>query len=225
MTNEQTTKSGHIGINHKEVVDLYVGRHELNYYDRKENKMEEPKAWGYRLIAKHFGCSTQNIRRHIKSEEKHYLDENGEPVKLHDVFPTPFSEPTVARVETQTTAVKAEKETKELKREPKTEEPEESEDKDSFADLDTEVREYLEEAEFPEDKLEQVTNYLEDIFIKGIAPVFMGESKFGEDFGKVKTAIITVAFPKLRKNANNDKFDEAVAESMDRFEYDYPPEE
>jgi hypothetical protein len=53
-------KSGHIGIDHDEVVALHGGT----------DKRCEGEPWGYRKIASELGCSTQNARRHCLAEAR-----------------------------------------------------------------------------------------------------------------------------------------------------------
>lgn len=53
-------KSGHIGIDHDEVVALHNGT----------DKRCEGELWGYRKIANELGCSTQNARRHCLAEAR-----------------------------------------------------------------------------------------------------------------------------------------------------------
>lgn len=91
--------SGHIGIDHNEVIDLYVGRHPLNSVGSNGEQLDKPEPWGYRRISRHYGCTSQNVRRHIQSEQKKYPGPNGEPLNLRVVFPAGAVEPTVPKVE------------------------------------------------------------------------------------------------------------------------------
>lgn len=54
---DEELKSGHRGIDHQEIVDLYLG-----------NETTGNIGWGYRRIANHLECSSQNVRNHIRSE-------------------------------------------------------------------------------------------------------------------------------------------------------------
>ncbi len=57
MAEETECKSGHRGIDHQEVVDLYLGNETTNNI-----------GWGYRRIANYLECSSHNVRNHIRSE-------------------------------------------------------------------------------------------------------------------------------------------------------------
>lgn len=68
------TATGHKGLDR----DLIKKMHTEPYKDWKDEidlsgvseKIDPDKSWGYRRIANHFGCSTQNIRHHVKAAEE-----------------------------------------------------------------------------------------------------------------------------------------------------------
>ena len=53
-------KSGHVGIDHYEIIRLHSGT----------DARCDGESWGYRKIAKELGCSTQNARRHCLAEAR-----------------------------------------------------------------------------------------------------------------------------------------------------------
>jgi len=86
MTTEKVaipkTATGHKGLDR----ELINRMHTEPYKEWKDEigssgvseKIDSDKPWGYRRIANHFGCSTQNIRHHVKAAE----EGEKEPAKL-----------------------------------------------------------------------------------------------------------------------------------------------
>lgn len=64
MTTEKimVPKTGHKGLNRELILRMHS--------EQGDPEINPGEKWGYRRIANHFDCSVQNIRHHIKAEDK-----------------------------------------------------------------------------------------------------------------------------------------------------------
>lgn len=168
--------SGHKGISHQEVVELYIGINADNFIGHNGETLENPMPWGYRKIANKFGCSIQNVRRHIKSE----ADSLG--VLVEDI-----RNPDGIRLY-QERLYNINKD-------------------EGLIDLENLVQQLADVMEAEED---EIRSFVGEVSLDGADIMKIMKDKFGNKAKTVKSMIIGIAMPKLKKNASDKQFVEEM---------------